>query len=81
MAGEITSLEFTYAAGAAAGCQTARCTLAGKLAHVRPERIQELLDDLRAAAEQLTTAAVSTRIARCGRLSVVTGARSGRDMP
>ena len=81
MAGEITSLEVTYAADTAAGCQTARYTLADMLAHVRPERMEELLDDLRAAAEQLTAAAVSTRTARRGRLSVVTGRRSGRDVP
>jgi len=77
MTGEITSLEFTYAAETADGCQAARYTLRDMLEYVRPERMEELLDDLRAAAEQLAMAKSRPRHARRARLIVVSGKRSG----
>ena len=76
MSGEITSLEFTYAADAADGRQAARYTLADVLAQARPERTEELLDDLRAVAEQLTRRKVrrtdgAARQAGRGHLAIV----------
>ena len=81
MRGEITSLEFTYAADAADGRQVVRYTLADVLKQARPERAEELLDDLRAVAEQLTAVEAHAHAARRGRLGVVIGDCSSRDLP
>ena len=81
MRGEITSLEFTYAADAAEGRQVVRYTLADVLEQARPERAEELLDDLRAVAEQLTAAEAQAHAARRGRLGMVTAHPSSRDLP
>ena len=81
MSGEITSLEFSYAADAADERQVVRYTLADVLKQARPERAQELLDDLRAVAESFTAAEAQAHAARRGRLGVVPGDRSSRDLP
>ena len=80
MSGEITSLEFTYAADAADERQVVRYTLADVLEHARPERAEELLDDLCAVAEQLTAAEGQAHAARRGGLGVVTAHPSSRDL-
>lgn len=79
MAGEITSLEFTYSADRADGCPAARYTLADMLAFVGAERLEELFDDLCAAAEQLTMARARARPTHRARLSVVSGKHSAWD--
>ena len=80
MRGEITSLEFTYTAQTTDGHQTAHYTLKDMLEHVRPDRMQELLDDLRAAAEQLIAAEAHARTARRAGLRMVAGTHSGRGL-
>jgi hypothetical protein len=77
MRGEITSLKFTCTAPTAGGHQTAHYTLTDMLEHVRPERMQELLDDLRAAAGQLIAAEAHARTARRAGLRMVAGTHSG----
>jgi hypothetical protein len=77
MRGEITSLEFTCTAPTAGGHQAAHYTLTDMLEHVRPDRVQELLDDLRAAAGQLIAAEAHARPARRGALDMVTIRHSG----
>ena len=80
MCGEITSLEFTYSVDAADGRQAVRYTLADISERARPERAEELLDDLRAVAEQLTADDHACTARRRG-LSVVTSELSARNLP